>query len=221
MIEHSEKIDQLAAALHKAQAAAEGVVKDATNPHFRNRYASLEAVIETARPALQESGIAFTQAPGAIVEGAIEITTMLLHTSGQWMRSTLHVPLGKRDAQGVGSAITYGCRYSLMATLGLPPVDDDGEEATKPAPPPARRQQARYEADDGQNDADSAVEGSRERYVKECQQRIASPQETPDSLRAWWDREKDVRRGFGLSQTDVDALKALLMARLNPERVAA
>lgn len=58
-------------------------------------------------------------------------------------------------------------------------------------------------------------------YVKECQQRIASPKETADSLRKWWDHEKDVRRAFGLSQQDVDALKALLVARLNPEKAAA
>lgn len=134
MIEQSADIVELALALHKAQATVDGVKKDSRNPHFKNNYASLEAVIDTAKPALQANGIAFTQAPGALVDGAIEITTMLLHVSGQWVRSTLHVPLGKRDAQGVGSAITYGCRYSLMAMLGLPPVDDDGEEASKPVP---------------------------------------------------------------------------------------
>lgn len=134
MIEQSADIVELALALHKAQATVDGVKKDSKNPHFKNNYASLEAVIDTAKPALQANGIAFTQAPGALVDGAIEITTMLVHVSGQWMRSTLHVPLGKRDAQGVGSAITYGCRYSLMAMLGLPPVDDDGQEASKPAP---------------------------------------------------------------------------------------
>lgn len=134
MIEHSADITELAKALHGAQAMVEGVRKDSKNPHFKNNYASLEAVIDTARPALQANGIAFTQAPGALVDGAIEVTTMLVHASGQWMRSTLHVPLTKKDAQGVGSAITYGCRYSLMATLGLPPVDDDGEAARSSEP---------------------------------------------------------------------------------------
>ena len=139
MIEHSPDITELAKALHATQGAVDGVRKDSRNPAFKSTYASLESVVDTARPALQANSIAFTQAPGAIVEGAIEVTTMLIHVSGQWMRSTLHVPLTKKDAQGVGSAITYGCRYALMATLGLPPVDDDGEAASKPAPAAAAK----------------------------------------------------------------------------------
>lgn len=136
MIEHSPELGKLILAVHRVQGAVGGVKKDAKNPHFKNRYATLEAVIDAARPALQANGMAFTQAPGAIVDGAVEITTMLMHTSGEWLRSTLHVPLAKRDAQGVGSAITYGCRYSLMAALGLPPVDDDGQAAVAPAKAP-------------------------------------------------------------------------------------
>jgi len=142
MIELSPAVDALFQALHKAQGALNGVVKDGKNPAFKSRYATLENVIDAAKPALQAADLAFTQAPGALVEGAIEITTMIMHTSGQWLRSTLHVPLSKRDPQGVGSAITYGLRYSLMATLGLPPVDDDGESAmdrnSPSAPMPGR-----------------------------------------------------------------------------------
>ena len=141
MIEHSADIGKLSAALLQAQGAMNGAAKDSKNPHFKNTYASLESVIDAAKPALQAAGVAFTQAPGQIIENAVEVTTMLMHTSGQWLRSTLHVPLMKRDAQSVGSAITYGCRYALMATLGLPPVDDDGQAASAPAPKPAPVQQ--------------------------------------------------------------------------------
>lgn len=130
MIEHSPEFTTLAAALVKAQSMLTGAKRDAKNPHFRSTYATLETVIETAKPALQESGVAFIQAPGALIDGALEVTTMLVHgDTGQWIRSTLHVPLQKHDPQGVGSAITYACRYSLMAMLGLPPTDDDGEAA--------------------------------------------------------------------------------------------
>ena len=130
MIEHSENIATIAAALLAAQAEMGGAKRDAKNPHFKSSYATLETVIETAKPALQAHGIAFMQAPGQLIDGALEVTTMLVHgESGQWMRSTLHVPLQKRDPQGVGSAITYACRYSLMAMLGIPPTDDDGEGA--------------------------------------------------------------------------------------------
>lgn len=130
MIEHSPEFTTLAASLVKAQSMLTGAKRDAKNPHFRSAYATLETVIETAKPALQESGVAFIQAPGALIDGALEVTTMLVHgDTGQWIRSTLHVPLQKHDPQGVGSAITYACRYSLMAMLGLPPTDDDGEAA--------------------------------------------------------------------------------------------
>jgi hypothetical protein len=141
MIEFSaEGIKNLSAALLAFQAETTGVKRDAKNPHFKSAYATLEAVIDTARPHLQKHGIAFTQAPGALVDGALEITTMLVHPmSGEWMRSTVHVPLTKRDAQGVGSAITYACRYSLMAALGLPPTDDDGESASRHNVTPLRQ----------------------------------------------------------------------------------
>lgn len=154
MIEHSAEIGKLAAALVAAQGQMHGAVKDKKNPAFKSSYASLESVIEEARPALNAAGLAFTQAPGHLVDGtALEITTMLIHgESGQWMRSTLHILLGKRDPQGVGSAITYGLRYGLMATLGLPPVDDDGEGAMDrskaaeeaPAPKPKAKSRDAY-----------------------------------------------------------------------------
>jgi hypothetical protein len=139
MIETSEKIVSLTAAIIKVQGGINGVHKNAKNAHFKSSYATLENVIDTARPALQEAGIAFVQAPGMVVDGSVEVTTMLIHDSGEWMRSTLHVPLGKRDPQGVGSAITYGCRYSLMAMLGLPPTDDDGEAAMDRSEAPKRQ----------------------------------------------------------------------------------
>lgn len=140
MIESSPSIGELCKALHGAQGVLTGVVKDAKNPHFKNRYATLEAVLDTARPALQANGLIVSQAPGRMVDGCVEITTMLAHVSGEWMRSTLHVPLAKRDPQGLGSAVTYGLRYALMAALCVPPTDDDGEasmpsrDIERPAP---------------------------------------------------------------------------------------
>lgn len=157
MIETSSNIIELTKALHAAQSTLHGVVKDAKNPHFKNRYATLEAVIEAAKPALQANGFAFTQAPGSLVDGALEITTMLMHQSGEWLRSTLHVPLAKKDPQGVGSAITYGCRYALMATLGLPPVDDDAEAATRGEP--SKPQSAPVKAGEGAKAYLSMAEG--------------------------------------------------------------
>jgi hypothetical protein len=130
MIEKSADISEIAKALLAFQATATGVVKDSKNPHFKNRYASLEAVVEEARPALQTVGISWMQAPGKISGGNIGMTTLLMHAaSGQWISSEMDIPLGKQDPQGAGSAITYAQRYALMASLGLPPLDDDAEGA--------------------------------------------------------------------------------------------
>lgn len=135
MFQTSESTKAITAALLDFQGHVSGVKRDGSNPHFRSKYATLENVIDTARPVLQECGISFVQAPGAIVDGALEVTTRLTHAkSGEWIQSTMHMPLGKRDPQGAGSATTYGLRYSLMAMLGLPPTDDDGEAAMDRSP---------------------------------------------------------------------------------------
>ena len=130
MIEHSPTIAEICKGLHGAQGVLTGVFKGKTNPAFKSKYADLETVLDTIRPGLQANGLVVTQAPGRIVDGCLEVSTMLIHTSGEWWRATTHVPLVKRDPQGMGSATTYGLRYSLMAALGVPPSnDDDGERA--------------------------------------------------------------------------------------------
>src|SRR5688572_16445448 len=98
MIETSAEIGALAKALLAFQSTTRGVEKDSKNPHFKNRYASLEAVIEAARPGLQANGIVFVQAPGQVIGGTLEVSTMLIHAeSGQWMRSTMQIPMAKVD----------------------------------------------------------------------------------------------------------------------------
>jgi hypothetical protein len=135
MIETSATVAKLFDAFHKAQGEMSGVLKDKANAHFKTRYATLESVMNTARPVLNAHGLSWTQAPGAVVDGRLTITTQIMHVSGEWMRSTFHMAVAKQDPQGIGSACTYGLRYSLMAVLGLPPTDDDdGESAMDRAP---------------------------------------------------------------------------------------
>lgn len=137
MITTSTDTKGIDAAILAFQGHVEGVKRDGTNPHFRNRYATLENVIDTARPALQECGLTFMQFPGAVIDGCLEVSTRLAHpASGQWIMATMQMPLGKRDPQGTGSAQTYAMRYSLMAALGLPPTDDDDANAAMPVPKP-------------------------------------------------------------------------------------
>lgn len=134
----SDTLGKISPALVAALGELRGVAKDSKNPHFKNDYASLEAVIETARPVLASHGLAFMQGLGEYVGGAMTVSTRILHESGEWIESDFQMPVAKSDPQGTASASTYARRYSLMGILGLPAVDDDGEAATRPAPAPVK-----------------------------------------------------------------------------------
>lgn len=148
----SETLTKIAPALVKALAELKGVAKDSKNPHFKNDYASLEAVIDTARPVLASHGLAFMQGLGEFSGGAMTVSTRILHDSGEWIESDFQMPVSKSDPQGTASASTYARRYSLMGILGLPAVDDDGEGAMQgngpqTAPAPAKRDTGPSEVD--------------------------------------------------------------------------
>jgi hypothetical protein len=125
----SDSITTIAPALHKAQGQIKAALKDSTNPHFRSKYADLSSVIEAVKPALQANGITYLQGVHDAVDG-VAVETMLLHTSGEWISSVMRIPAVKQDAQGYGSAITYGRRYGLQSMCGVPAEDDDGNAAT-------------------------------------------------------------------------------------------
>ncbi len=142
----SDKIDALAAALVKVQANLKAAVKDSVNPFFRSGYADLNSVWEACRKPLAENGLAVFQGCEHH-DGADFLTTTLMHTSGQWIKSELHLLLEKQTAQGMGSAITYARRYSLAAAIGIIQEDDDGNAATHKSFTQEAREQA---ADNGQ-----------------------------------------------------------------------
>ena len=120
----SPEIGELAGALAKAQSEMEGAKKEITNPFFNSNYADLHAVIKSAFPYLSKYGLSVTQG-NEMIMGAVCVTTTLMHSSGQWLRSKVKLPLEKKNAQGVGSAITYGRRYGLSAMVGIAQFDDD------------------------------------------------------------------------------------------------
>jgi hypothetical protein len=126
----SEQIQDLAAALVKAQAEMGHASKDAKNPHFRSDYATLASVIEATRPTLSKHGLSVLQPVTNDEHGNVVVETIILHTSGQWMKSRLACKPAKNDAQGIGSVTTYLRRYSLAAVCGVAQADDDGESAS-------------------------------------------------------------------------------------------
>jgi hypothetical protein len=137
----SNSLVKLAPALVAAQAEITWATKDSTNPHFKNRYADLQSVIEAIKPALNKHGIFFSQHPTPSDAGTLGLTTILLHSSGEWIEDTAIIPLPKNDPQGYGSAMTYGRRYGLAAICGLFQSDDDGE-AAKPSQMPVKATQS-------------------------------------------------------------------------------
>lgn len=143
----SEKIQELAAALGKAQAAIRGAQKDGRNPHFRSMYATLDSVWQACREQLTSNGFSVLQTFGANETVGDYMETLLLHTSGQWVSSRIRwaPPGGGSDAQKLGSYLTYLRRYALSALVGVAPTDDDDGEAAvgraaggqhKPSSPP-------------------------------------------------------------------------------------
>lgn len=132
----SESIAALAAALAKAQAEIRPAAKDSENPHFRSKYADLASCWEACRDPLSRNGFAVVQSPGGDAQNPAWLTleTLLVHSSGEFISSTIGVELQKRDPQALGSALTYLRRYGLSAIVGLVADDDDDANSAMPAP---------------------------------------------------------------------------------------
>lgn len=137
-MKHSEQINELGAALAKAQKVMKGAKRDSANPFFKSKYADLAAVADACRDALADNGIAVVQPPSSTEDGRVCVETMLVHASGQWMSETLAVKPKDDGPQALGSVITYLRRYALAAFAGVAPEDDDAEAAEgrrdKPTP---------------------------------------------------------------------------------------
>lgn len=129
-MEMSAEVNELFAAMAKAQAVVRDAAKDGKSN--RNKYATLESVLVSVREAFGPHGLAVVQMPQD-VEGGVVVETMVVHSSGQWMRSSIAVGVkadkGMSTVQTMGSAITYLRRYTLMALAGIAPEDDDGATA--------------------------------------------------------------------------------------------
>lgn len=127
-MQKSDSIKSLAEALCKFQASMGAITKDATNPFFKSKYASLSAIIEDTREPLAKQGLSYAQFPSG--DGGLE--TILMHSSGEWISESFQINPVDHKPQSVGSALSYGRRYALCSILGLQVEDDDGNEASKP-----------------------------------------------------------------------------------------
>lgn len=151
MFEQSSSIAKLTGALVQVQATVEGAVKGRSNPAFKSKYADLSSVWDACREQLVANGLTVVQFPGEMIDNRMTLTTQLSHESGEWMRSTLSIPLTKVDAQGYGSAVTYARRYALAAVVGVCPEDDDGNAASQRGGQQQRQEQPSVITEDQRN----------------------------------------------------------------------
>ena len=132
---HSESLKELAPALAKAQGEIKHATEASRNDHFGSSYAALTQVWDAVREPLGKYGISVSQWPCA-EDGAVGVETFLLHTSGEWMLGCLMIPVERKNAHGVMSAITYAKRGMLSAVCGVVSEADDDGNAANDAPPP-------------------------------------------------------------------------------------
>lgn len=138
----SETLNELATALVGFHKAMGKVKKEASNPFFKSKYASLPNILDAIREPLTANNLSIVQFPS----GENELTTILMHASGQFMQSSYVMKPVKNDPQGVGSCITYQRRYAVGAILSLSiDEDDDGNGASgntkQPQQPKAKPQE--------------------------------------------------------------------------------
>ncbi len=133
----SENVNELAAALAKAQGEITGALKDSTNPFFKSKYADLASCWDACRSQLSKNELAVIQTT-EYDEGGLHVVTTLAHSSGQWIKGRLLVKVKDDTPQAQGSGLTYARRYALAAMVGLAQIDDDAESAQGRGAEPSR-----------------------------------------------------------------------------------
>ena len=117
--------DKLMDAMSKMQAVLDSARKSSDNPFYKSKYADLAECLETAKKPMADNGLSLSQ--HCTFDGnMVHCVSVLGHSSGQIMVSTLNISVSKKDAQGIGSSITYARRYALSSIVGIAQKDDDG-----------------------------------------------------------------------------------------------
>jgi hypothetical protein len=166
----SESVAAIATALAKAQTELSNPEKAMVGTIYNNRsespqsfrYASLSSGLDIVRKALGGHQIAIAQTTDIDrTNGTVNLTTLLLHTSGEWISSDWPVcQLSETSApRRMGAALTYARRYALFTMVGIAGDDDldappdatndpaaartaaDAGPAENPAPAPLRQSQ--------------------------------------------------------------------------------
>jgi len=123
----SESIKVISMALVLFHTKLRNVGKDGKNPFFKSDYATLSNILKGIREPLLEAELSFVQFP----VGENGLTTVLMHSSGEWIEGTYFMKPMSAKPHDAGSVITYQRRYALGAILGINiDNDDDGNIAS-------------------------------------------------------------------------------------------
>ena len=139
-METSEQLNELAAALAKAQGEIRNPGKDKTatvemksGGKYSYNYGDLAGLLDAIRKPFADNGLCYVQA-ATNEPGCVHVTTRIIHSSGQWIEETLTMPVGEAKPQALGSAITYARRYAIGSLAGVASEqDDDGAAAQEAA----------------------------------------------------------------------------------------
>lgn len=188
----SEEINELAAALSKAQGEIKNIEKTKIHPHLKSRYADIADGLDVIRPVLSKFNLSLAQATTVNYDtGAFFLVTRLMHSSGQWIESIYPLQTGKPMEQG--SALTYARRYSAFALIGVAGTteDDDGNAANS-----------------GIAHSPSIVKKTEITAKKEelLQKANGIAAEGTEALRKWWPTLPQTDRAL-LSATEINELK--------------
>lgn len=137
----SDTIGELSKAVTKFQKDAPKITKDKTakiptkgGAGYEYKYADLSSIWEKIRGNLADCELAVIQIP-TYAQSEPALTTMISHSSGEYIEDAMKLAIVQDTPQGQGSAITYARRYMLCAMLGLVADDDTDAQDHKTATP--------------------------------------------------------------------------------------
>jgi hypothetical protein len=125
-----EPVNELLAALAAAQAEMSNAPFNRENPHFRSKYADLASIRDATVPYLSKHGLSVHQVTKINGDRDMLLLTRLGHSSGQWIESVYPLPYSDKP-HIMGSALTYGRRYSWASICGIAAEEDDDANAAQ------------------------------------------------------------------------------------------
>jgi ERF superfamily len=210
-VRRSSSIAKLVEALAKASTEFLEVAKDTENPFYKKNYADLASLIKSTRPFLGKNGLVVSQFP--LMAGTrAGATTILAHTSGEWMESDLTLPVSKADAQGAGSAITYARRYAYQSVLNVAgEEDDDGNAATgKTKKQVIETIQAHEDAFDQRVEGEQTISNAFQEGIRALAKQYGR---TDEQLISWMKVNCGVERIDKVLKRDVEKFKLFVMGK--------